>query len=122
MEEGDVSFLMRFLWNHGQIPFQTGFTDNFASNEIIVPGITAEEVFASLPDTCIWLTYYDNVDDVYSYHHDGPVLKKDTCFWFKTFGFPVEAQVIDFERPSQENLEDFPGMNGRKEIPNIDLM
>lgn len=71
---------MRFLWNHGQIPFQTGFTDNFASNEIIVPGITAEEVFASLPDTCIWLTYYDNVDDVYSYYHDGPVLKKDTCF------------------------------------------
>ena len=50
MEEGDVSFLMRFLWNHGQIPFQTGFIDNFVSNEIIVPGITAEEVFASLPD------------------------------------------------------------------------
>lgn len=80
---------MRFLWNLGQIPFQTGFTDNFASNEIIVPGITAEiivpgitaeEVFARLPDTCIWPTYYDNVDDVYSYHHDGPVLKKDTCF------------------------------------------
>lgn len=101
MEEGDVSFSMRFLWNHGQIPFQTGFTDNFASNEIIVPGITAEEVFASLPDTCIWPTYYDNVDDVYFYHHDGPMLKKDTCFRFKTFAFPFEAQVIDFERPSQ---------------------
>lgn len=75
MKEGDVSFSMRFLWNHGQIPFQTGFTDNFASNEIMVPGITAEEVFASLLDTCIWPTYYDNVDDVYFYPHDGPVLK-----------------------------------------------
>ena len=41
----------------------------------MVPGITAEEVFASLLDTCIWPTYYDNVDDVYFYPHDGPVLK-----------------------------------------------
>jgi hypothetical protein len=38
-------------------------------------GITAEEVFASLLDTCIWPTYYDHVDDVYFYPHDGPMLK-----------------------------------------------
>ena len=75
MKEGDVSFSMRFLWNHGQIPFQTGFTDNFASNEIMVPGITAEEVLASLLDTCISPTSYDPVDDVYFYPPDGPVLK-----------------------------------------------
>ncbi|MDY4539900.1 MAG: hypothetical protein SPD15_00210 [Allisonella histaminiformans] len=75
MKEGDVSLSMRFLWNHGQIPFQTGFIDNFASNEIMVSGITAEEVFARLLDTCIWPTYYGNVDDVYFYPHDGPVLK-----------------------------------------------
>lgn len=75
MKEGDVSLSMCFLWNHGQIPFQTGFIDNFASNEIMVPGITAEEVFARLLDTCIWPTYYGNVDDVYFYPHDGPVLK-----------------------------------------------
>ena len=100
MKEGGVSLSMRFLWKHGQIPFQTGFTDNFASNEIIVPGITAADVFANLLDISIWPSYYDNVADVYFYNHDGPILKK-TRFRFKTFGFPVEAEIIELEKPSQ---------------------
>lgn len=86
-------------WPEEYLP---GFTDNFASNEIIVPGITAEEVFANLLDTSIWPSYYDNVADVYFYNHDGPLLKKDTRFRFKTFGFPIEAEVIELEKPSRE--------------------
>lgn len=84
-------------WPEDYLP---GFTDNFASNEIIVPGITAKEVFENLLDTSIWPTYYDNVADVYFYDHDGPVLKENTRFRFKTFGFPVEAQIIEFEKPA----------------------
>lgn len=101
MEEGDVSHSMRFLWNHGQIPFQTGFTDNFASNEIVVPGITTADAFANLLDISIRPHYYDNMADVYFYNHDGPILKKDTRFRFKTFGFPVEAEIIELEKLSQ---------------------
>ena len=48
-----------------------------------------------------WTSYYDNVADVYFYDHDGPVLNKDTRFRFKTFGFPIEAEVIEFEKPAQ---------------------
>ena len=36
-----------------------------------------------------------------SINHDGPILKKDTRFRFKTFGFPVEAEIIELEKPSQ---------------------
>ena len=48
-------------WPHDYLP---GFTDNFASNEVIVRGINAEETFANLIDTSIWPTYYSNVADV----------------------------------------------------------
>lgn len=37
-------------WPHDYLP---GFTDNFASNEVIVRGINAEETFANLIDTSI---------------------------------------------------------------------
>ena len=33
-----------------------------------------------------------------SINHDGPILKKDTRFRFKTFGFPVEAEIIELEK------------------------
>lgn len=96
--EKEFTMLHEINWPEEYLP---GFTDNFASNEIIVPGITAEEVFNNLLDTSIWPTYYDNVADVYFYDHDGPVLHESTRFRFKTFGFPVEAQVVEFEKPSE---------------------
>lgn len=83
-------------WPEEYLP---GYTDNFASNEVIVKGLTAEEVFDNLLDTSIWESYYDNVGDIYFYNNDGPVLKKDTRFRFSTFGFPIEAQIIEFEKP-----------------------
>ena len=41
-------------WPQDYLP---GTTDNFASNEIIVAGLTAAEVFDNLIDTSIWPTY-----------------------------------------------------------------
>lgn len=83
-------------WPENYLP---GTTDNFASNEVIVKGITAEDVFENLVNTDIWPTYYDNVADVYFYEQDGPNLKDGTRFRFKTFGFPIEAEVVEFEAP-----------------------
>ena len=42
-------------WPHEYLP---GTTDNFASNEVIVKGINAAEVFSNLIDTSIWTSYY----------------------------------------------------------------
>lgn len=83
-------------WPEGYLP---GYTDNFASNEVIVCGITAKEVFENLIDTSIWSTYYDNVSDVEFDNTVGTTLNTNTRFRFKTFGFPIEAQIIEFEAP-----------------------
>ena len=84
-------------WPEGYLP---GTTDNFASNEIIVQGITAKDVWNSLINTSVWESYYQNMSDIFFYEKDGPLLKEGTRFRFKTFGFPVEAQVVEFEAPS----------------------
>ena len=84
-------------WPHDYLP---GTTDNFASNEIIVKGITAAQVFDNLIDKSIWASYYNNVADIYFYAGDAPKLKPDTRFRFSTFGFPIEAQVVEFEAPA----------------------
>lgn len=83
-------------WPHDYL---LGFTDNFASNEVIVRGINAEETFANLIDTSIWPTYYSNVADVEFDNTEGTKLAPDTRFRFKTFGFPIEAEITEFEAP-----------------------
>ena len=85
-------------WSHDYLP---GTTDNFASNEIIVKGITAKEVFDNLIDTSILESYYNNVGDIYFYQQNEPKLKPNTRFKFSTFGFPIEAEVVEFEEPSE---------------------
>ena len=58
-------------WPHEYLP---GTTDNFASNEVIVKGINAAEVFSNLIDTSIWTSYYDNVADVAFDNTQGTIL------------------------------------------------
>ena len=84
-------------WPHDYLP---GTTDNFASNEIIVKGINATETFANLIDTSIWTTYYENASDIEYDNTPGTKLAPDTRFRFKTFGFPIEAQIIEFVAPA----------------------
>jgi hypothetical protein len=86
-------------WPEGYLP---GFTDNFASNEVIVRGLTATEVFAFLVKAGLWASYYANSSDV-EIEGEGAkdlVLRPGARFRFKTFGFPIEAKVIEFEAPS----------------------
>ena len=94
-----ILVLNEIHWSKEYLP---GTTDNFASNEIIVKGITAKDVFDNLIDTSIWQSYYNNVSDIYFYNNDGPKLKPNTRFKFSTFGFPIESEVVEFEEPSGE--------------------
>ena len=88
-------------WPHDYLP---GTTDNFASNEVIVQGLNAKEVFDTLIDSGLWHSYYENASDVEFDNTPGTVLRADTRFRFKTFGFPIEAQVIEFEAPTESKL------------------
>lgn len=85
------------VWPAGYLP---GTTDNFVSNEVIVQGLSAAEVWPLLADATKWPTYYSNSADVRFYDGKGPLLSKGDRFFFKTFGFPVEAEVTEYVAPS----------------------
>ena len=85
------------LWPAGFVP---GFTDNFASNEVIVPGLSAEEIWPLLVQPALWPTYYDNASDVEIHGGKGPSLTLGDSFFFRTFGFPVPARVVECVPPA----------------------
>ncbi|AXB82738.1 SRPBCC domain-containing protein [Megasphaera hexanoica] len=89
--------LHEIKWPHEYLP---GYTDNFASNEVIVRNASAKEVFDTLIDAGLWESYYKNSADVEFDNTPGTILRENTRFRFKTFGFPIEAQIIEFEEPS----------------------
>jgi len=85
------------VWPEGYIP---GFTENFCSNEVIVAGLSASNVWPLLSRAALWPTYYGNSANVRFYDGKGPDLAKDVRFYFETFGFPVEAQVVEYVAPA----------------------
>lgn len=85
------------IWPNDYLP---GTTDNFASNEIIVAGLSAKEVWAQLNDTSLWPGYYSNAEDIRFHDGSGPALSANARFRFTTFGFPVEAQVTEYVPPA----------------------
>ena len=76
-----------------------GTTDNFCSNEVITKGITSKEVWHYLTDASLWPTYYSNSGDIKMYNQEKSILNKNTKFHFSTFGFPIEAKIIEFIPP-----------------------
>jgi hypothetical protein len=85
------------VWPEGFVP---GFTDNYCSNEVIVAGLTAAEIWPLLATPSLWPTYYKNSANARFYDSKGPVLAQDDRFYFETFGFPVEARVTEYVAPS----------------------
>jgi hypothetical protein len=77
-----------------------GQTDNFVSNEVIVKGLSVADLWPYLVDTRAWPAYYDNASDIRFYDGRGPRLSAQSRFRFTTFGFPVEAQVVEFVAPT----------------------
>lgn len=88
--------MSNIIWPQGYIP---GFTDNFASNEMIVNGLSVAELWPLLVTPAIWPTYYSNSANPRIYDNKGPELAFGDRFYFETFGFPVEAQVVELVSP-----------------------
>lgn len=84
-------------WPEKYLP---GLTDNYVSNEVIVKGITAQQVWPLLADITKWETYYSNASQV-TPPPSGPILKEGDRFSFSTFGFPpLQSQVCESVAPS----------------------
>lgn len=81
-------------WPEGYLP---GTTDNFVSNEVIVEGLSTKDVWPYLVQAKLWPTYYHNSSDINLNGADQ--LQKGLVFFFKTFGFPVDAKVIELVEP-----------------------
>lgn len=85
------------IWPEGYVP---GFTENFASNEVIVAGIAAADIWPLLSRAGLWPTYYANSANIRFHDGQGPELKNGVRFSFETFGFPVEAQCNEYVAPA----------------------
>ncbi|WP_263070839.1 SRPBCC family protein [Enterobacter huaxiensis] len=85
-------------WPEGFVP---GFTDNFVCNEMIISGLNVNDVWPLLSLPLLWPEYYKNSADVRFYDNKGPELENGVRFYFSTFDFPVEAQVVEFVPPTE---------------------
>lgn len=84
------------LWPDHYIP---GFTDNFCSNEVIAAGLTSAEIWPLLARPHAWPGYYKNSSDI-EIRGGGEELTLGSRFFFRTFGFPVDAEVVEFRAPA----------------------
>lgn len=84
-------------WPEGYLP---GTTDNYASNEIIIAGLTAEQIWPYISNTSEWPKYYSNASDLHFYNGPGPELFEGARFRFTTFGLIVEAEVTEYVPPA----------------------
>lgn len=85
------------IWPDDYMP---GFTENFVSNEVIVAGLRAIDVWPLLSTPARWPTYYANSANVRIHDGKGPTLQAGVRFYFETFGFPVDAQCTEFVPPA----------------------
>ncbi|VDG18513.1 SRPBCC domain-containing protein [Lactiplantibacillus mudanjiangensis] len=81
-----------------------GNTDNFVSNEVIVKNLTVEQVWAYLVDTSKWEGYYDNAANIVLTDQSTSDLQQGERFHFDTFGFPIEAQVMELVEPQDNQI------------------
>ncbi|CAH0025562.1 unnamed protein product [Clonostachys rhizophaga] len=88
------------IWPEKYLP---GTTDNYVSNEVIVKGLTAAQVWPFLVDINQWESYYDNCSRI-TPPSSGSILKQGDNFKFSTFGFePLPAQVVESVAPTENS-------------------
>lgn len=80
--------------------YTPGTTDNYCSNEVIVSGLTTAEVWPLLSHPFEWPGYYANSSDIEFDKAADKELYANARFRFKTFGFPIEAEVTEFVPPA----------------------
>jgi hypothetical protein len=105
-------------WPERYLP---GTTDNFVSNEDIVKGLSAADVWPILINASLWPAYYPQVSDV---SVPGKKLGAGMKFSFSTFGFQLEAEVAEFvpPTPGQAARMSFRGQIEDDENGTIDLL
>jgi hypothetical protein len=70
------------FWPKDYIP---GFTDNFVSNEVIVAGLSALDVWPFLSNAPLWPTYYSNSANIRFHDGKGPELEDGVRFYDTRF-------------------------------------
>jgi hypothetical protein len=85
-------------WPDNFIP---GFTDNFVSNEMILPNLNAENVWPWLINAHRWPEYYSNSAKVKYHASCQSELTTGVRFSFETFGFLVEALCVECIQPNK---------------------
>lgn len=83
--------------------FLPGTTDNFVSNEVIASDLTTVDVWHYLVDTSKWEHYYDNASNIKLTNGENSLLHYAEHFHFDTFGFPIDAQVMELVAPSDDD-------------------
>lgn len=64
-----------------------------------MPGLTAAQVWPQLNEPFRWPGYYGYAADIAFHDGAGPELGPGVRFRFTTFGFPVEAEVTEYQPP-----------------------
>lgn len=86
---------------HWLTGYEPGFSDNFCSNEVIVAGLSTQQVWKYLNDTQYWAQYYSNVANIRFHHgYQGSELHANARFEFETFGFLVQAEITEYVAPA----------------------
>lgn len=80
-----------------------GMTDNFVSNEVIVKDLTVFDIWKYLIDTSKWEQYYDNAANIELTNGENTLLHYGERFHFDTFGFPIDAQVMELNVPTDDD-------------------
>ncbi len=91
------------FWPEGYVP---GFTDNFATNEAIVSGLSTADIWPLLSVPSRWPSFYANSANIRFHDGKGPEFSAGARFYFETFGIPIEAEIVEYVRPQ-------PGSPGR---------
>lgn len=78
------------IWPEKYLP---GTTDNYVSNETIVKGLSATDIWPLLADITRWESYYHNCADI-TPPRSGPFLEQGDDFSFSTFGYPALSSKV----------------------------
>lgn len=84
------------IWPEKYLP---GTTDNYCSNEVIAAGLTTNDIWPYLSNPFAWPKYYSNSSDIEFINKKSELFDDGVRFRFKTFGFPIEAQITEFVKP-----------------------
>lgn len=89
---------------HWSTEFLPGNTDNFVSNEVYTNGVSIDAIWANLVDTSRWESYYDNAANIELSDKTDTNLHLAETFHFDTFGFPIDAQVMELVAPDDGQI------------------